>query len=91
MSPLTRYRTHSSLISYSLEKRIVPRHRMLLFLKEKGLLTKDHDFFNVVCMTEPKFFEKFVEPYQDVLPDMHQVYLSSRGLVSPHQGRADSL
>lgn len=83
-----------TLIGFSLEKRLVPRHNMLLFLKEKGLLIRDCNFCNVACLSEPNFMKKFVEPFKDVVPDIHQVYLrlkSNRNVVTTARGRSDSL
>jgi hypothetical protein len=38
----------SVLLMYSLERRIVPRHLVLMVLKGKGLVEQDRCFFNVV-------------------------------------------
>ncbi|KNA25508.1 hypothetical protein SOVF_006180 [Spinacia oleracea] len=77
-----------SLLTYSLDNRIVPRYRMLLFLKEKSLMTRDYNFGNVARMTESMFLMKFVEPFKDIVPHIHQVY---RHLIPPTQGKAASL
>ncbi|KNA14713.1 hypothetical protein SOVF_105150 [Spinacia oleracea] len=82
---------HNQMMSYSLEKRVIPRYKMLVFLKEKRLLTRDYSFYTVACWSEPKFLKKLVEPFKDVIPDIHQVYLSTRDVVPLTQGRADTL
>ncbi|XP_021759689.1 transcription termination factor MTERF2, chloroplastic-like [Chenopodium quinoa] len=69
--------SRSNLMAYSLEKRLLPRHKLLLFLKEKGLLSRDYCLLNIASWNEPKFIEKYIEPFKDVVPDIHQVYRST--------------
>ncbi|XP_056686083.1 transcription termination factor MTERF4, chloroplastic-like isoform X3 [Spinacia oleracea] len=64
-----------SLFTCSLEKRIVPRHKTLLVLKEKGLITLDYSLVSAVSYTESKFLEKFVLPFKEV----HEVYSKHAG------------
>ncbi|KAH9624439.1 hypothetical protein KSS87_021732, partial [Heliosperma pusillum] len=42
--------THSALFTYSLKKRLMPRHRVLRVLKEKGLL--DYKFYSASLKNE---------------------------------------
>ena len=67
----------SVLLMYSLERRIVPRHLVLMVLKEKGLVEQDRCFFNVVAPTEEKFLEKFVAPYEESIPGLADAYESA--------------
>ncbi|KAL2899849.1 Transcription termination factor MTERF15 mitochondrial [Bienertia sinuspersici] len=59
-----------SLFTCSLEKRVVPRHKVLLVLKEKGLIRKDYALATALFYTESKFLKKFVLPFKEV----HEVY-----------------
>ncbi|KAL2899847.1 Transcription termination factor MTERF9 chloroplastic [Bienertia sinuspersici] len=58
------------LFTCSLEKRVVPRHKVLLVLKEKGLIRKDYALATALFYTESKFLKKFVLPFKGV----HEVY-----------------
>ncbi|KAL9236129.1 hypothetical protein vseg_010833 [Gypsophila vaccaria] len=64
-----------NLITCSLEKRIVPRHKVLLILKEKDLLKKNPSFQYAVGLSEPRFLMKFVIPFKEV----HQIYAKHTG------------
>ncbi|KNA14712.1 hypothetical protein SOVF_105140 [Spinacia oleracea] len=83
--------SHPNLMTFSLEKRLVPRHKMLLFLKEKGLLSRDYSFYTVACWGEAMFVKKFVEPFKGYVPEIHQLYLSNGAVVPPISRKAKSL
>ncbi|XP_074281172.1 transcription termination factor MTERF15, mitochondrial-like [Silene latifolia] len=68
---------HSTLLGNSLEKRLAPRHRVLLVLKEKGLL--DYSFHTAAKMTEKQFLKIFIEPFKDDAPALLELYQSSKG------------
>ncbi|KAH9627168.1 hypothetical protein KSS87_018408 [Heliosperma pusillum] len=74
--------SHSALFGYSLENRMVPRRRVLLILKEKGLL--NYTFYSAVIKTETQFLKLFVEPYKEVVPDLLEVYLNSKDVMKSH-------
>ncbi|KAH9605470.1 hypothetical protein KSS87_000737 [Heliosperma pusillum] len=67
-----------ALFTYSLETRLLPRQRILVVLKEKGLISTVCALHNVAVLTESKFFNKFVKPFKDDIPDLYQNYVSSR-------------
>lgn len=77
-----------SLLTYSLEKRIIPRHRVLLILKEKGLIRKDYPLYSLVSLTEPLFVKRFVLPFEEI----HEVYAECTGhpVELLTQGKADT-
>ena len=54
-----------ALFTYSIERRLMPRHYVLKVLKEKGLVKKDLDFFAAVYLVEEIFVKRFIEPYKD--------------------------
>ncbi|KAL9236131.1 hypothetical protein vseg_010835 [Gypsophila vaccaria] len=64
-----------NLITCSLEKRVVPRHKVLLILKEKSLLKKNPSFESAVGLSEPRFLVKFVIPFKEV----HRIYAKHMG------------
>ncbi|KAL9238945.1 hypothetical protein vseg_013310 [Gypsophila vaccaria] len=66
---------HTSLLTCSLDKRVVPRHKVLLVLKEKGLMKKIPVLVRVVQMSEPTFVNRFVLPFEEV----HEVYAKHIG------------
>ncbi|XP_074320228.1 uncharacterized protein LOC141657018 [Silene latifolia] len=80
--------THSVLLSLSLEKRMAPRHRVLLVLKEKGLL--DYNFYTAAKKTEAQFLKIFIEPFKEDAPGLLELYQSNKGYsnidaISRHQ------
>uniref|UniRef100_A0A0E0PVA9 Uncharacterized protein n=1 Tax=Oryza rufipogon TaxID=4529 RepID=A0A0E0PVA9_ORYRU len=65
------------MISYSLERRLLPRHRLLRFLSAKGLLDGELDFYSAVALTEKKFLDKFVHSCKCSIADPANAYASS--------------
>ena len=64
-----------SLLICSLEKRIIPRHKVLLILKGKGLISTDYPLYRVTCLSEACFVKRFVLPFKEV----HVVYEECNG------------
>ena len=58
----------------------MPRYRILKMFKEKGLLQADYPLFRAMSYTEIKFLVKFVQPFEDDVPHLHEIYATSRGL-----------
>ncbi|XP_074281146.1 uncharacterized protein LOC141606057 [Silene latifolia] len=69
--------TRFMLLSCSLENRLVPRHRVVLFLKEKGLL--DYNFYTATKKTEKEFLTILIEPFKEDAPGLLELYQSSKG------------
>uniref|UniRef100_A0A803MHY8 Uncharacterized protein n=1 Tax=Chenopodium quinoa TaxID=63459 RepID=A0A803MHY8_CHEQI len=67
-----------NLLTCSLEKRILPRHKTLIVLKEKGFIKMDYLLESSVSLTESQFLKKFVLPYKEV----HGVYSQHAGITS---------
>ncbi|XP_039124464.1 transcription termination factor MTERF2, chloroplastic-like [Dioscorea cayenensis subsp. rotundata] len=65
---------HPDLLMYSLEKRLLPRYRVVEILKSRGLRRRDYDFRTVMCRSEKYFLEKIVLRNIDKVPELHQVY-----------------
>jgi mTERF domain-containing protein len=63
-----------SLIKYSLEGRLMPRHYVVKFLKVNGLLRHDRDYYTALKWTEKVFVEKFINPYREAAPHLAEDY-----------------
>ncbi|KAI3757419.1 hypothetical protein L6452_04956 [Arctium lappa] len=57
--------THPKMLVYSLEKRVMPRNKVLEILKEKKLLKSNISLCSVVALSEVKFVKDFVLPYHN--------------------------
>ncbi|XP_074270588.1 uncharacterized protein LOC141594470 [Silene latifolia] len=68
--------TRAALLGYSIEKRLVPRYRVLV-LKEKGLL--DYNFYTAATKTEKQFLKILIEPFKKDAPGLLELYLSNKG------------
>ncbi|XP_074311955.1 uncharacterized protein LOC141647599 [Silene latifolia] len=67
--------TQSSFFTCSLEKRILPRHKILLILKEKGLRNKVPSLSSAIQLSDTCFLTRFVLPFKEV----HEVYAKQTG------------
>ncbi|XP_021766825.1 uncharacterized protein LOC110731288 [Chenopodium quinoa] len=78
----------SPVMTCSLEKRVKPRHQVLLVLKEKGLIEKNITLCTAVKFNESQFVNKFVLPYVEV----HGIYANHVGVNAKllTQGRVNS-
>ncbi|RWV76969.1 hypothetical protein GW17_00062270 [Ensete ventricosum] len=61
---------HSYLLKYSLEKRVIPRFRVLDMLNTKGLWTRRGKFPHFLQLSDKKFMEKIVLPYKEKVPEL---------------------
>ncbi|XP_051212330.1 uncharacterized protein [Lolium perenne] len=66
-----------ALLSYSLEGRIKPRYYVLKFLKVKGLLSKDRDYYSTVCISEKFFMARFICPHKQAAPHLAEDYAAA--------------
>ncbi|XP_047064579.1 uncharacterized protein LOC124672383 [Lolium rigidum] len=64
------------LVMYSLERRLLPRHSLLNILNAKGLLHPDLDFYTAVALTDKRFLDKYVHPYEKSIPGLGATYAS---------------
>ncbi|XP_015693480.2 transcription termination factor MTEF1, chloroplastic-like [Oryza brachyantha] len=65
-----------ALFTYSLERRLLPRHYLLKVLRAKGLLNCELDYYRTAAMGEEKFVQRFVDPYKDHIPGLAEAYAS---------------
>ncbi|KAH0683609.1 hypothetical protein KY290_022232 [Solanum tuberosum] len=66
--------SHSRLLTHSLEKRVIPRYRVLKILNEKHL-KRGVGLFTAVSMTPSKFMEAILLPYKDKIPIAYEAYM----------------
>jgi len=64
-------------LGYSMERRLIPRHYFINILKAKGLAKENVDFYNAVCISEKKFFQKFIDPHRETVPGLADVYATT--------------
>ncbi|KAK7316684.1 hypothetical protein RJT34_00323 [Clitoria ternatea] len=67
------------ILTYNLEKRVIPRISVVKVLISKGLLRRSLHFTSYMCSPEEIFLEKFVVRFQDDLPFLPDVY---KGVVN---------
>ncbi|XP_058079884.1 transcription termination factor MTERF8, chloroplastic-like [Magnolia sinica] len=75
--------SYAALLLLNLEKRILPRHRLLQFLASKGLIRKYKKLGWSFVMGEEKFMEKYVMKYRTEVPEILEIYegmIGSKGL-----------
>lgn len=74
-----------TILCYSLQRRLMPRHYFIKILKAKGLLKEDIDFYNVVCLTEKRFVQKFIDPYNKSSPGLADAYATACAEKMPQE------
>ncbi|GMH09334.1 hypothetical protein Nepgr_011175 [Nepenthes gracilis] len=67
-----------TLLMFSMDKRVLPRNAVLLFLKERELKTRNPSLYTVLHLTESQFLNRFVLPYKDVFPQLREAYISNK-------------
>ncbi|TVU36475.1 hypothetical protein EJB05_18411, partial [Eragrostis curvula] len=67
-----------SLLKFSIEERLAPRLKVLKLLKENGLPGGNRGFYNMACLSEEKFINKFVRPHEKSVPAIAAVYAAAR-------------
>ncbi|WVZ78006.1 LOW QUALITY PROTEIN: hypothetical protein U9M48_025787 [Paspalum notatum var. saurae] len=67
----------STLFTYSLERRLMPRHYVVKFLKDNGLLEHGPSYYTAVQLSENGFMDKFIRPYKDAAPSLAQDYAAA--------------
>ncbi|OEL25825.1 hypothetical protein BAE44_0013158, partial [Dichanthelium oligosanthes] len=80
-----------TLLTYSLERRLVPRHYLVKFLrasaflkppigealKENGLLKRGRSYYYAINVGENVFIKKFRSPYKEAAPSLAQDYAAT--------------
>ncbi|KAI3507212.1 hypothetical protein L1887_22078 [Cichorium endivia] len=71
--------THPKLLVYSLEKRVIPRNKVLEILKKKKILKNNFSLCSIVALSEVKFVKDFVVPYREFVPNLYEAYINGTG------------
>ncbi|XP_078149150.1 transcription termination factor MTERF15, mitochondrial-like [Carex rostrata] len=66
-----------SLLTFSLEKRLIPRSLVQKLLKSRGIPVANNAFASFMMLNEKRFLEKYVLPYQETVPGLHQTYIDA--------------
>ncbi|XP_078150115.1 transcription termination factor MTERF15, mitochondrial-like [Carex rostrata] len=66
-----------SLLTCSLEKRFIPRGLVRKLLNSRGIPAANNVFASFVILTEKRFLEKYVLPYKETVPGLHQTYIDA--------------
>uniref|UniRef100_A0ACD5TBA2 Uncharacterized protein n=1 Tax=Avena sativa TaxID=4498 RepID=A0ACD5TBA2_AVESA len=68
---------HSTMILYSLEGRTKPRHYVVKFLTENGLLDHNLSYNSVLVLGEKRFMEMFICPHKEAAPHLAEDYAAA--------------
>ena len=66
-----------TLLTYSMEKRLIPRCVVRKMLMLKGLPVANKAFVSFMQPSEKDFLEKFVLPYEHAIPGLGQAYANA--------------
>ncbi|MCE0481225.1 hypothetical protein HAX54_038802 [Datura stramonium] len=69
--------SHPTLLMFSLEKRVLPRIKILELLKEKQLIKRVPCFYTVIKCSECQFLENYVLPLRNEMPEVYDFYIKS--------------
>ncbi|EEE69040.1 hypothetical protein OsJ_28033 [Oryza sativa Japonica Group] len=62
------------LLTYSLEKRLLPRHYVVEVLLVKGLIKKTVDFYGCVCVSNEDFVARYIDHHENAVPGLADAY-----------------
>ncbi|XP_006660315.1 uncharacterized protein LOC102707893 [Oryza brachyantha] len=71
------------LLTYSLEKRLVPRHYVVEVLLVKGLIKGGVDFYGCVCLSDKDFVARYIEYHENDVPGLADAYTAVCSGKSP--------
>jgi len=74
-----------AILGYSMQRRLMPRHYFIKILKAKGLVKENIDFYNTVCLTEKRFVQKFIDPYNKSTAGLADAYATACAGKIPHE------
>lgn len=75
-----------SVLFYNLEKRIIPRCRVIKVLMSKGLVKKTLRPSSFIVQPQERFLDRFVRKYKNDLPELIKIYLGEIDLLEPGFG-----
>lgn len=62
------------LLSYSTEKRVTPRYKVLHILKSMKVLSKDSSLYRAMCLSDRQFMDEYIFRYENDAEDLLLVY-----------------
>ncbi|CAN6166728.1 unnamed protein product, partial [Urochloa humidicola] len=71
------------LLTYSLEKRLVPRHWVIKVLLAKGLLKNNFSFCRIFKLEEKAFRLRFIDCHKDSVTGLADAYAAACGGYVP--------
>ncbi|CAN6172904.1 unnamed protein product [Urochloa humidicola] len=74
-----------ALFTYSLEKRLVPRHCVMKVLLAKGLLDSNRSFYSLVQCGDEIFKLRYINNHKDSVPGLADAYATACGGVVPSE------
>ncbi|KAF7006724.1 hypothetical protein CFC21_021733 [Triticum aestivum] len=66
-----------AILTLSLDGRLRPRHYIMKFLKDNGLLENDRSYYVAVVVSDNDFMKKYICPYQEAVPHLAQDYAAA--------------
>jgi mTERF domain-containing protein len=72
-----------TMLSYSLEKRLLPRHCVMKVLQKKGLLSSKMAFYSFALIGEETFKLKHIDCHKDSVPGLADAYATASAGVVP--------
>ncbi|CAL5037595.1 unnamed protein product [Urochloa decumbens] len=72
-----------SLLTYSLEKRLMPRHCVMKVLLAKGLLDRNRSFYSLVSCGGETFKLRYIDCHKDSVPGLADAYATAWDGVVP--------
>ncbi|PSR86044.1 Transcription termination factor like [Actinidia chinensis var. chinensis] len=70
-------------LSYSLDRRIIPRCCVIRVLLLKGFMKNKISLGSFVSFTEKRFLDEFVKKYEEQVPELLSIYQGKRGILEP--------
>ncbi|XP_072979457.1 uncharacterized protein [Typha angustifolia] len=70
---------HPQLLTYSLEKRMLPRHRVLTMLEARGLHSRKYKISTILLQPDEMFLKNFILPYKEEVPWLQEMYAAECG------------
>ena len=70
-------------LSYSLDRRIIPRCCVIRVLLLKGLMKSKISLGSFVSFTEKRFLDEFVNQYQEQVPELSSISQWKLGILEP--------
>uniref|UniRef100_A0A0V0HG29 Putative ovule protein n=1 Tax=Solanum chacoense TaxID=4108 RepID=A0A0V0HG29_SOLCH len=67
-----------TLLMFSMKERVIPRYRVFQLITSKKLMKKDPKFYDMMCLTEHHFLEKYVSRFTENVEELLMAYKGHR-------------